>query len=210
MSTSRAITTGDRRAGAHLEYVKRRRVLRLGGWHGNIERLETVELPLQTFLERLDIEVQEKAPARWYMLFAGQGRPAGGARDLIGVFESDEKARRAFHELRARPSPPMSWAQLVMLDGRGRTRPVCWFDPNPSVHLLSPEEEREPDHFMGTAASLVVRPGCLPKHSSVGTPTSSTLLASESTHRSAITGGNGLRALSRLLSFRTVKKEASK
>ncbi len=213
MSTSRTLTTGDRRAGAHLEYVKRRRVLRLGGWNGDGQRLETIELPLQHFLERLDIDVQKHEPPRWYLLFAGQARPAGGTRDLMGVFESEEKARAAFHELRAERRSLLSWAQLVVFDSRGRTKPVCWFDPKPSTHLVVPEEGRGPDHLMGAARSAVVPSGGLPTHSSVPAPTPSSRETTESTrsrHRGVIAWRTGLRALSRLFSFRTTKTEESR
>lgn len=131
MNTSRTFATGDDRAGAHIEYVKRRQVLRLEGWHGDSERLESVELPLRAFLERLDIDVQDVALHRRYLLFSGVGRPGGGARDLTGVFESEQKARAAFHALRTERRSPSAWAQLVLLDDRGRSKPLCWFDADP-------------------------------------------------------------------------------
>ena len=146
MSTSRTLTTGDRRGGARIEYVKRRRVLRLDGWHGDREPLQSVELPLRAFLERLDIDVEDLTPPRRYLLFSGLGRPGGGARDLTAVFESEQKARAAFHALRTERRLPSSWAQLVTLDDRGRTKPVCWFDAEP---LVAPAVVRRQDDCNG-------------------------------------------------------------
>ena len=152
MSTSRTLTTGDRRAGARIEYLKRRRVLRLDGWHCDREPLQSVELPLRAFLERLDIDLENLAVPRRYLLFSGLGRPGGGARDLTGVFESEQKARAAFHLLRTERRLPSSWAQLVMLDDRGRPKPLCWFDADP---LAGPAAVRKDD---GAEAAMRRRP----------------------------------------------------
>lgn len=128
MGSAPALSIGDRRAGAHIHYVKSRRVLRLEGWNGPSERLTGVEVPLRTFLNSLDIDVRDVDLPRRYLIFAGQGRPRGGARDLTGVFDCEEEARSAFHDLRTKRRAPSSWAELIMLDHRGRTKALCWFE----------------------------------------------------------------------------------
>lgn len=143
MTTSRALVIGDRRVGAHIEYVKSRRVLRMEGWHGDRQRMTGIEVPLRAFLDQLDIDVPDMdAPGR-YLLFAGQGRPGGGARDLSGVFGSEETARAAFHELRTTRRTSSSWAQLVSLDCRGRSKPLCWFEADAAA--LSPARTGQAD-----------------------------------------------------------------
>lgn len=132
MNTPRAVTAGDRHAGAQIEYVKSRGVLRLAGWRDDGEGPEPVEVPLLAFLERLDIDVRALDVPRRYLVFAGHGRPGGGLRDLTAVFDHEEEARAEFHGLRSRRRST-SWAQVVVLDHRGRSRPLCWFDPDVPV-----------------------------------------------------------------------------
>ena len=116
--------------------------LRLEGWNGQGERLPAVELPLRTFLNRLDIDVRDVDLPGRYLIFAGQGRPGGGARDLRGVFDCEEEAWSAFHEFRTERAPS-SWAELVFLDHRGRAKALCWFDADATATAAGSENPPE-------------------------------------------------------------------
>lgn len=142
MPITRSLTTGNHPAGVHIAYVKSRRVLRLQSWDGESQRVETVEVPLRTLLEHLGADVADLDLPRRYLIFSGQGRPGGGARDLSGVFECEQEARAAFHEIR-RLRSPSSWAQLVVLDHLGCPKPLCWFEANPPSPTLTPDVKGE-------------------------------------------------------------------
>jgi len=85
-----------------------------------------------------------------FLLFAGVAHlpPLGGLGDLVGTFDSEEAARKAFHELRVAGLSKGSWAQLAMIEVQSGVRPVCWFGtgaPGRAPHVLSASTEvREP------------------------------------------------------------------
>ena len=107
-----------------IEYVKGRRALRLTADEGD----GRVEVPLASLIERLEIDRRDLAPQPRLLLFAGlHDRPRGGAGDLVGWFESETEARRAFRELRETRSDDEGWAELVALDGGGRANVLAWF-----------------------------------------------------------------------------------
>ncbi len=68
----------------------------------------------------------EDAP-RCYLLFAGGSNvPRGGLADLTGTFSSEDRARRAFLDIRLNARNPQSWAQLAVVEPDG-IKPLCWF-----------------------------------------------------------------------------------
>jgi len=69
------------------------------------------------------------------LLFSGlHGESRGGAADLAGWYESETAGPAAFRELRGEVSDDEGWAELVVLDGRHRTRLLAWFGRSPSTH----------------------------------------------------------------------------
>ena len=71
---------------------------------------------------------EKGTPDRCYLLFAASQRPPrGGLGDLVETFSSEEKARRAFRDLRLREGSATSWAQLAVVDGDKGIEPLCWF-----------------------------------------------------------------------------------
>ena len=127
MGKPMAITSGDGPVGVRVEYVKRRRVLRLVGWHEDGETVaRTLSVP--EFCEELGIEAEELAAPRRYLVFAGSHRaPVGGAGDLVAAFDSEQEARKAFSALRLSRPGHDEWAEMVALDGRGQVHQLLWF-----------------------------------------------------------------------------------
>ena len=125
---SRSIEAGDTTAGARLEYVPSRRVLRLGGWHSGGSEIEAVELPASTLLPELGIAPDELGAAPVYLLLAGirDSRTSGIGRATL-AFSSEPEARQAFRRLRAGEPLPTEWAELFALDIACRLRRLCWF-----------------------------------------------------------------------------------
>lgn len=106
-----------------LAYDRRRRVVRLP---------TGAELPVRTFLDQLGIDLTDILPGRQYLLFAGEGRrPAGGTRDIVRTFTSEQEARAAFRHLRLSVRDGEGWGELVALDARGRVKRLCWFEHRP-------------------------------------------------------------------------------
>src|SRR5436305_10325010 len=106
-------------AGTTVEYVRSRRVLRLGtqGQDG------FAEVAPATLLRELGIDLAELAPARQFLLFAGTNAPpAGGLGDLVAVFRSEADARDGFRQARLGGASGTGWAELVALDASGRLR----------------------------------------------------------------------------------------
>lgn len=128
MTRARSIEAGDATAGVRVEYVKTRRVVRLGGWHGGGREMRPLEVPASRFLDELGIEPEElnAAPA-FLVLAAVQDYPGRGFRHLAAAFPSEITARELFLRLRADHQRPGEWAQVVALDARCRLVPVCWF-----------------------------------------------------------------------------------
>jgi hypothetical protein len=109
-----------------IEYVRSRRVVRVVASHCG-KKLPALELGLEEFWNELGIDAAELARERRFLLFAGSGSPAGGTRDLVAHFTSENDARRAFWRLLQRKSPPYRWAEVATLDAAGRMRQLCWF-----------------------------------------------------------------------------------
>ena len=128
MGRPRRIRTGDGAAGAHIEYVRGRRVLRLGGWHSGDREIEPVEVPAPAFLTELGIEPDELGASPTYLLEAHVSeRPGGALRHVLAAFPTELEARQAFRELRSDRAGSDEWGQIVTLDARSRLARVCWF-----------------------------------------------------------------------------------
>lgn len=111
-----------------IEYLKKRRVLRLTARGGDAPPLGSVEVPLALLVEQLEMDVGELARPPRLLLFAGlHDRPRGGIGDLIGCFESEGDGRAAFRRLREERSDDEGWAELVALEDNGRRKLVAWF-----------------------------------------------------------------------------------
>ena len=112
--------------GLLVEYLRSRRVVRrVNRQHGHDD---VVEMPLAAFVSGLGLEAADLVPTRHYLLFAGTGRgAAGGLRDLCGAYDSEERARAAFRELRLSKAFTGGWAELVVVRSGRRIEPVCWF-----------------------------------------------------------------------------------
>lgn len=119
-------------AGLRVEFVKCRRALRFSG--AAIGGSSPVEVPVPPLLDQLDVDREERrAPVR-YLLFGGlNGHPRGGVRDVIGVFDSESRARQEFVELRRQRSDHEGWAELAALDARGNLTALGWFGLDESV-----------------------------------------------------------------------------
>lgn len=75
-------------------------------------------------------------PTHCFLLFAGSQQPGrGGLSDLVQTFDSEDAARDAFHQIRLAQSSPASWAQLAVVDGQNRLKPLCWFGIGAEPHL---------------------------------------------------------------------------
>ena len=120
-----------------LEYLKRRKVLRL--WSDEPAR-EPIEIHRAALLEALgDDPEPEGAPPRFLLIAGIPGRSGSGdeVRPLVTAFEHEDQARAAFRSLRMRAHPKTSWAQVLSLTGRGRPRPICWFGTAPAAGVLA-------------------------------------------------------------------------
>ena len=128
MTRARSIETGDATAGARVEYVKTRRVVRLGGWHETGREIRPLEVPASRFLDDLGIAPEELGAVPAFLVFAVvQERPSGMMRQLVAAFPSELPARQLFLRLRSEHQLPGEWAQVMVLDARCRLEPICWF-----------------------------------------------------------------------------------
>ena len=133
MGRAKRLGAGTRNAGLAIEYVRTRKVVRLLGWLYN-EPIEPVEIPLAELSQRLGIDPRDIGASHHYLLFAGSHRqPAGGLRDLVGTFDSEEKAFAAFQELRAAHPSAQGWAELAAIDGMGQVNQLAWFGLHPAT-----------------------------------------------------------------------------
>src|SRR5437764_15476846 len=120
---SRAIEAGDDTAGVRLEYVRSRRMLRLGGWHSGGSEIEAVEVPASTLRPELGIAPDELGAAPVYLLLAGVwDARTNGVRRATVAFSSEPDARQAFRRLRTGDPLPAEWAELLALDIACRLR----------------------------------------------------------------------------------------
>lgn len=128
MGKPRSIQTGDGTAGARIEYIRSRRILRLGGWHDKNHDIEPMEVPAGRFLADLGIEPGELGAAPIYLLVGGlRDRPRSAIRHVVLAFPSELEGRHEFRLLRARHQQPDEWARLVTVDARCRVVALCWF-----------------------------------------------------------------------------------
>jgi len=136
MPSPRAIRTGNATAGILVEYVRTRRVLRLGGWHGGGRAIEAVEVPASTLLTELGIEPDELGASPVYLVEAHVAeRPGGALRHVLAAFPTELEARQAFRRLRIDGGAPDEWGQIVTLDARCRVARLCWFGEPGQVGL---------------------------------------------------------------------------
>src|SRR3954469_2607072 len=136
----RAIETGDETAGVRLEYVRSRRVLRLGGWHSGGSEIEPVEVAAATLLPELGIAADELGAAPVYLLLAGVREPRTNAvRRATVAFPREPEARHAFRRLRTGEPIAAEWAELFALDIGCQLQRLCWFgEPaNPPAAALA-------------------------------------------------------------------------
>ncbi|MFN2504572.1 MAG: hypothetical protein ABR540_10160 [Acidimicrobiales bacterium] len=141
MARPRFIQSGDEVAGARLEFVRTRRVVRLGGWHDRDREIPPVEVPASRFLSELGIGPEELGAVPSYLVLAAvQYGPTPGLRHLAAAFPSELQARQLFLQLRARHQRPGEWAQVVSLDARSRLVPICWFGTPGDLNALRRED----------------------------------------------------------------------
>ena len=134
MGRAKRVATGTRHSGMAIEYIRARKLVRLVGWAEDAP-LEPVEIPVDELCDRLGIDPSDITGPRQYLLFAGShANPGGGLRDLVGTFESEEKAWEAFRALRQGHPSVQGWAQLAVVDGAGRINQLAWF----GLHTASP------------------------------------------------------------------------
>ena len=153
MGRARRVLAGTRDCGLAIEYVRTRRVVRLLGWLHD-EAIEPVEIPIHELCERLGIDGRDVGAPLHYLLFAGsQQRTAGGLRDLVGMFDSDDEAWAAFRELRQADPTAQGWAELAAMNGAGHLNQLAWFgmprgtDPdeeNPAAGLAAVGDGERP------------------------------------------------------------------
>lgn len=128
MGRPRSIQTGDGQGGARLEYIRTRRMLRLGGWREGRGEIAPIEVPALRFLADLGIEPDDLGATPLFVIVGGvRDQPRGAVRHVILAFASELEARRRFRRLRARHHEPDEWARLVTVDARCRVTPLSWF-----------------------------------------------------------------------------------
>lgn len=127
MGRARRLGGGTRRTGLAVEYVRKRKIVRLLGWLDD-EAIAPVEVPVAELCTTLGIDPRDLRVPRQFLLFAGSySRPAGGLRDLVGTFDVEESAWEAFLELRQAHPATQSWAELTTIDGLGHVMQMAWF-----------------------------------------------------------------------------------
>ena len=126
MGKPKELIPGDGAPWVRIQYVKYRQVLRLTGVAD--DGLDPIEIPLSTLFTRLAIEPGDLDTPVRYLLFAGvHSRPRRGTSDLVGAFHSEADARQAFTDLRRERPDTEGWAELAVLDHRGRCSRLAWF-----------------------------------------------------------------------------------
>jgi hypothetical protein len=144
MGRPKRVGAGTRNAGLAIEYVRTRKVIRLLGWLYN-EPIEPVEIPVAELSQRLGIDPRDIGAPHHYLLFAGSHRhPAGGLRDLVGTFDSEDAAWNAFRELRAAHPAVQGWAELAAIDGMGQVNQLAWFGLHPATDPTDDTPHRSP------------------------------------------------------------------
>ena len=132
MGRARRLAGGTPSTGLAIEYVRKRRVVRLLGWLDD-EVIAPVEIPVNELSTTLGIDPRDLGVPRHFLLFAGTySRPAGGLRDLVGTFGVEESAWEAFRERRQAHPATQAWAELATIDGLGHVTQVAWFGLHPA------------------------------------------------------------------------------
>lgn len=132
MPKAKALITTNGAAGAGIEYLKRRRVVRLFAWSEEAGDIEPIEVPIGSLCEQLGIDLGDLRPPSQYLLFGGSGRRSPGSRlDLVRGYACEMEARAAFRQIRVDDPSPGVWAELVALDAAGKVKPVCWYGSRP-------------------------------------------------------------------------------
>ena len=133
MGRAKRLGAGTRQDGLAIEYVRTRKVVRLLGWlYG--DAIDPVEIPVDELCSRLGIDPRDVGKPHNYLLFAGSHRqPAGGLRDLVGTYDSEEEAWAAFRELRQGHPSAQGWGELAAIDGMGQVNQLAWFGLHPAT-----------------------------------------------------------------------------
>jgi hypothetical protein len=154
--TTTGFTEGATPARVRVEFVKRRRVLRVVGWdETDRAKVEPLELPLDGLLDRLGIPAEQLGLPSRYLLFGGSQQDAvGGLRSLLGVFSSEAEGREAFRRLRLTPRSEPGWGELVVLSPSGRPKPVCWFGLPSQVVAVHPAGSSRLTEASGTTTDV--------------------------------------------------------
>jgi len=131
MGKPKAVTAASEPGnGIRVEYVRSTGVLRITGWHSPNSQAVTVDWPVVQLVQELGIAPAELAPPCPYLVFGGSG-VAGGSKDLVGAYRSEEAARVAFVKLRQ--GRIGGWGELVILEDT-KFRSLAWFgqrEPSP-------------------------------------------------------------------------------
>lgn len=132
MGRSKRIQGGTSGTGLAIEYVRKRKVVRLLGWTPDMP-IAPVEIPVDALCPGLGISPHDLGAPHHYMLFAGSHRrPAGGLRDLVGTFDNEDDAWAAFRELRVAHPSTQGWAELATIDWAGQVHQLAWFGLHPA------------------------------------------------------------------------------
>ena len=132
MGRARRLAGGTRNTGLAIEYVRKRKIVRLLGWLDD-EAIAPVEIRVEELCSTLGIDPRDLGVPRQFLLFAGShSRPAGGLRDLVGTFDVEESAWAAFRELRHAHPAAQGWAELATIDALGHVTQMAWFGLHPA------------------------------------------------------------------------------
>lgn len=133
MGRARRMGGGTHATGLAIEYVRKRKVVRLLGWLSETA-IEPVEIPVAELCRGLGIGPADVGAPQLFLLFAGsQRRPEGGLRDLAGAFEVEDDAWAAFRQLRQSHPSGQGWAELAVIDASARVNQLAWFGVHPDA-----------------------------------------------------------------------------
>jgi hypothetical protein len=132
MGRAKRIGGGTPETGLAIEYVRKRKVVRLVGRLSGTP-IEAVEIPVVELCGGLGISPADLRASQTFLLFAGSHRrPAGGLRDLVGTYEVEEHAWAAFRALRQAHPASQGWAELASVDAAGHVNQLAWFGLHPA------------------------------------------------------------------------------
>lgn len=158
------VVLGEQRSPVVIDYVRSRSTLRIRV--GNVGG----EMRLGELFSRLDVDGKELAPARRYLLFGAAGAALGGVGDLVGVFGSEQDARRAFVDLRQEGPWRSGWAELCQIDLHGRVSIVCSFGRDrplrwrPQLHEAARTSQKKKGNAMSDSTLIESRvPAAAPR-----------------------------------------------